>query len=130
MERSKVFCVLAVVFCLMTGCARQEPLSAASLIPKETVPTYTTVTTTVAPTTTEDAEETTVTTDTTTPTTTLLQESIIILNTSSKRFHINPQCSAVKQMDPKNYAERPGDQVEIVMQEGYTPCGICAKQYK
>ena len=46
-----------------------------------------------------------------------------VLNTSSKRFHL-PDCSSAASMDQANRQDYTGDRQSLIDQ-GYTPCGIC-----
>ena len=58
------------------------------------------------------------------------QEYVLIINTDSKKIHVSATCPAVRQISPQNYAERRGDQWEILRQEGYTNCKTCDKKYE
>ena len=46
-----------------------------------------------------------------------------ILNTKSKKFHL-PGCSGASDMSPSNREEFAGDR-QALLDQGYTPCGIC-----
>lgn len=46
-----------------------------------------------------------------------------ILNTKSKKFHL-PGCSGAAEMSPSNRQEFAGGRQEL-LDQGYTPCGIC-----
>ncbi len=65
---------------------------------------------------------------TTTSTTTVNIHSrrYIILNTSTKCFHLTDECYAADRIDISNYKEV-YDTVVNVANDGYSPCGICAK---
>lgn len=46
-----------------------------------------------------------------------------VLNTSSKKFHL-PECSGVEQIKASNRQDYQGTRDQL-LEEGYTPCGIC-----
>ena len=46
-----------------------------------------------------------------------------ILNTNTRRFHL-PSCSSVSEMNASNKETYRGDRADLI-EEGYSPCGIC-----
>ena len=48
---------------------------------------------------------------------------VYILNTNTHVFHV-PSCSSVKRIKEENREEYQGIR-EKILEEGYTPCGIC-----
>ena len=44
-------------------------------------------------------------------------------NVNSKKFHL-PGCSGASDMSPSNREEFAGDR-QALLDQGYTPCGIC-----
>ncbi|MFA6948606.1 MAG: hypothetical protein WCQ72_06470 [Eubacteriales bacterium] len=54
----------------------------------------------------------------------------VIINKNSKTFHINPNCSHVKNMKEENKLIVETDDIASLIADGYKPCGSCAKEYK
>ncbi len=50
------------------------------------------------------------------------QSDFYILNTNSKKIHI-ASCGIAKNINENNYAQ--SDNLQYVLESGYTPCGIC-----
>jgi len=50
-----------------------------------------------------------------------------VINTSSGKFHLDPDCSGVRNMNAKNRLDRTFDSLDVMIAAGYTPCGICSK---
>lgn len=46
-----------------------------------------------------------------------------VINTNSGKFHL-PTCSSVEDMSPSNRQDYVGDRQEL-LDQGYTPCGVC-----
>lgn len=51
------------------------------------------------------------------------QTNTYVLNTNSKKFH-NPDCSSVNKISENNKQEYTGTREELI-EDGYSPCGIC-----
>ena len=56
------------------------------------------------------------------------QANTYVLNTNSKKFH-NPDCSSVSKISENNKQVFEGTREELI-DDGYSPCGICKPWYK
>jgi len=50
-----------------------------------------------------------------------------VINTSSGKYHLDPNCRAVSNMNPENKLERSFKSTDVMEAAGYTPCGLCSK---
>lgn len=51
----------------------------------------------------------------------------VVINTSSGKYHLDENCSGVKNMKPENRLDRRFQSIDVILAAGYTPCGICSK---
>lgn len=54
----------------------------------------------------------------------------VIVNTSTRTFHIDPECRHVKSMKPENRAVMYVSDPNVLIEQGYKPCGTCSAAYK
>lgn len=52
------------------------------------------------------------------------------VNTNSKTFHLDKNCTHCKRIKESNLMEFHYDQVQEIIDAGFTACGTCAKDYK
>lgn len=130
-KKTKIFTAVGSFVLLFLIFAAIHPSEAIddtnTTVPQTTVESTATTASSTTQTTTTTTTATTTKKETTKKTTTKKQKIEVIVNTSTNKYHLDPYCRAVAQMNDSNKKKMSVSDVSELKNKGYDPCGICSK---